>query len=107
MKDIAVEYLGGSGFLVSLGDIGLLFDASEHGGDARILPEQERLAAYRRLYVFISHRHDDHFSESIYSLCGSEAIYIGDIHREGDALRQRRHLRGVVDMHARLVRPAD
>ena len=46
MKDIAVEYLGGSGFLVSLGDIGLLFDASEHGGDARILPEQERLAAY-------------------------------------------------------------
>ena len=76
MKDIAVEYLGGSGFLVSLGDIGLLFDASEHGGDARILPERERLAAYRRLYVFISHRHDDHFSESIYSLCGSEAIYI-------------------------------
>ena len=76
MKDIAVEYLGGSGFLVSLGDIGMLFDASEHGGDSRLLPDREKLAAYRRLYVFVSHRHDDHFSESIYDLCGSEAIYI-------------------------------
>ena len=76
MKDIAVEYLGGSGFLVSLGDTGMLFDASEHGAGPRILPEKKALEAFRRLYVFVSHRHDDHFSESIYDLCGENAIYI-------------------------------
>ena len=73
MKDIAVTYLGGSGFLVALGDIGLLFDASEIGPDFRILPEKETLAAFRKLYVFVSHRHSDHFSESIYDLCGETA----------------------------------
>ena len=31
MKDIAVQYLGGSGFLVTIGETGFLFDASEHG----------------------------------------------------------------------------
>ena len=76
MKDIAVTYLGGSGFLVALGDIGLLFDASEIGPDLRILPDKETLSAFRKLYVFVSHRHDDHFSESIYSLCGETAVYI-------------------------------
>ena len=76
MKDIAVTYLGGSGFLVAMGDVGLLFDASEHGHDMRILPEKEALEAFRKLYVFVSHAHDDHFSESIYSLCGENAVYI-------------------------------
>ena len=76
MKDIAVTYLGGSGFLVALGDIGLLFDASEHGADPRILPGREDLAAFRKLYVFVSHRHEDHFSETIYDLCGESAVYI-------------------------------
>lgn len=76
MKDIAVEYLGGSGFLVSLGDTGMLFDASEHGAGRRALPEKSALASFRRLYVFISHRHDDHFSESVYDLCGEDAVYV-------------------------------
>ena len=76
MKDITVEYLGGSGFLVSIGDAGMLFDASEHGAGARRMPDKTQLAAYRRLYVFVSHRHDDHFSESIYDLCGENAIYV-------------------------------
>ena len=76
MKDIAVEYLGGSGFLLTIGETGLLFDASEHGADKRILPDQQTLAAYRRLYVFISHRHEDHFSETVYGLCGENAVYI-------------------------------
>ena len=40
MKDIAVEYLGGSGFLVSIDDVGLLFDASENGADRRVLPDK-------------------------------------------------------------------
>ena len=61
MKDIAIEYLGGSGFLVSLGDTGLLFDASETGPDKRSLPGKETLAAFEKLYVFVSHHHDDHF----------------------------------------------
>ena len=76
MKDIAVEYLGGSGFLVTIGETGFLFDASEHGADRRILPGKEALAEYKKLYVFVSHRHDDHFSESIYDLCGEDAVYI-------------------------------
>ena len=54
-------YLGGSGFLVSLGDIGMLFDASETGPDQRRLPAKETLARFRKPYVFISHHHDDHF----------------------------------------------
>ena len=76
MKDIAVEYLGGSGFLVSIDDVGLLFDASENGADRRVLPDKAQLAAFRRLYVFISHRHDDHFSPTVYDLCGEDAIFI-------------------------------
>ena len=55
MKDIAIEYLGGSGFLVSLGDTGLLFDASETGPDKRSLPGKETLAAFEKLYGFVSH----------------------------------------------------
>ena len=35
MKDIAIEYLGGSGFLVSLCGTGLFLDASESGSDRR------------------------------------------------------------------------
>lgn len=76
MKDISVRYLGGSGFLVSVGDTALLFDASEHGNDARALPEKEELAAFRRLFVFASHHHEDHFSPAVYDLAGDSAIYI-------------------------------
>lgn len=76
MKDIAVTYLGGSGFLVSIGETGMLFDASESGADRRILPSGETLRAFRRLYVFVSHHHKDHFSETIYDLCGEDAVYI-------------------------------
>ena len=76
MKDIAIEYLGGSGFLVSLGGTGLLFDASESGPDRRALPDQAALAAFEKLYVFVSHHHDDHFSPAIYDLCGENATYI-------------------------------
>lgn len=76
MKDIAVEYLGGSGFLVSLGETGMLFDASEHGAGPRALPKKAELSAFKQLYVFISHRHDDHFSPAVYELCGKDAVYI-------------------------------
>ena len=76
MKDIAVTYLGGSGFLVSIGETGLLFDASEHGPDKRIMPDKDTLAAFKKLYVFISHHHSDHFSETVYDLCGEDAVYV-------------------------------
>ena len=76
MKDIAVEYLGGSGFLVTIGETGFLFDASEHGPDQRMLPGKNTLSLFKKLYVFVSHRHSDHFSESIYELCGEDAVYI-------------------------------
>lgn len=76
MKDISIDYLGGSGFLVAIGETALLFDASEHGPDRRILPEKDVLSAFKKRYVFISHRHDDHFSETVYDLCGDDAIYV-------------------------------
>ena len=76
MKDIAVEYLGGSGFLVAIGETALLFDASESGGDPRALPDKEALAAYDRLYVFVSHSHESHFSPTVYELCGERAVYV-------------------------------
>ena len=71
-----MEYLGGSGFLVTIGQTGFLFDASEHGADRRVLPEKEALSDFDKLYVFISHRHSDHFSETVYDLCGDMATYI-------------------------------
>lgn len=71
-----MEYLGGSGFLVTIGQVGLLFDASEYGPDKRILPEKDTLSSLDKLYVFISHRHSDHFSETVYDLCGDTATYI-------------------------------
>lgn len=76
MKDIAIEYLGGSGFLVSLGEVGMLFDLCENGMDERLMPEKSRLDAFDRLFVFVSHHHDDHFSPTIYELCGDDAIYV-------------------------------
>ncbi len=76
VKDIAIDYLGGSGFLVAVGETAMLFDMSEHGPDARILPSRQDLAGFKRMYVFISHHHDDHFSETIYALCGESAVYI-------------------------------
>ena len=76
MKDRAVEYLGGSGFLLTIDDVGFLFDASEHGADRRILPDRAQLDALRRLYVFVSHRHDDHFSPTVYELCGEDAVFV-------------------------------
>ena len=76
MKDIAVQYLGGSGFLVTLDETGLLFDCSERGADPRVMPDKGELAALDRLYVFVSHRHDTHFSPAVYDLCGDAAVYV-------------------------------
>lgn len=76
MKDIAIDYLGGSGFLVAIGETAMLFDASENGPDERILPDRQDLAGFKRVYVLISHHHGDHFSKTIYDICGENAVYI-------------------------------
>lgn len=76
MKDMTAEYLGGSGFLVTIGSTGFLFDASEHGPDRRVLPEKEALSSFDKLYVFISHHHSDHFSQTVYDLCPAQTTYI-------------------------------
>lgn len=76
MKDISIDYLGGSGFLLAVGETGMLFDVSENGADERVLPAKEDLSKFKRLYVFISHHHEDHFSTSIYDICGENAVYI-------------------------------
>ena len=76
MKDIKVQYLGGSGFLVTVDETGMLFDYSGHGPDLRVAPDKAELAALKRLYVFVSHHHDTHFSPDIYELCGDTATYV-------------------------------
>ncbi|MBQ9010968.1 MAG: MBL fold metallo-hydrolase [Clostridia bacterium] len=68
MKDISIRYLGGSGFLVWYDETGFLFDASSTGADERILPDAEMLSTFERLYVFVSHNHEEHFDPEIYSI---------------------------------------
>ena len=76
MASLSVEYLGGSGFLVSAGKIGLLFDCSDSGAEKRIMPEKETLLTYDRLYVFVSHGHEAHFSPKIYEICPHDSEFI-------------------------------
>ena len=76
MTELSVEYLGGSGFLVSYEKNGILFDCSESGIDERKIPEPETLSGFERLTVFVSHFHEDHFSPSIYDICPSFTQFI-------------------------------
>jgi len=76
IKDISIDYLGGSGFLVAVGETAMLFDMSEHGPDERVLPAKQDISGFKRMYVFISHHHEDHFSKTVYDLCGENAVYI-------------------------------
>ena len=75
MKDISITYLGGSGFLLTTGENGFLFDPSLTGPDDRIFPTKEILSSFSSLYVFISHHHEDHFDPSIYDICPSDAHF--------------------------------
>lgn len=76
MTELSVEYLGGSGFLVSYENNGLLFDCSESGTDIRKMPDEETLSGFDTLTVFISHSHEDHFSPKLFDLCPSHTQYI-------------------------------
>ncbi len=55
-----VTFLGHSGFLVELDSAALLFDWCS--GDLPPLPEE------KALLVFVSHRHEDHFSPAVFRL---------------------------------------
>ena len=68
MKDISIRYLGGSGFLVWYDETGFLFDASSTGADDQMMPDEETLRAFDRLYVFASHHHEHHFDPELYSM---------------------------------------
>ncbi|MDO5392704.1 MAG: MBL fold metallo-hydrolase [Eubacteriales bacterium] len=62
-----ITYIGHSGFLVELERTLLLFDYYQ--GEIPKLPEE------KRLYVFASHRHSDHFNPEIFRLAeGREQI---------------------------------
>ena len=57
---LKVTYIGHSGFLVELEKVLFLFDYYQ--GEIPALPEE------KRLYVFASHRHGDHFNPEIFKL---------------------------------------
>ena len=59
---VKVTYLGHSGFLVELPESLLLFDY--YIGEIPLLP------AEKPLFVFVSHRHGDHFNPEIFKLAG-------------------------------------
>ena len=65
-----VTYFHNSGFTVAVGKTLLVFDYWRGENDA--LPEAARLtnadfAAYEQVLVFVSHDHEDHFDEVIYT----------------------------------------
>lgn len=55
-----IKYIGHSGFMLQIGEIFLLFDY--YVGELPVLPEGSRL------YIFVSHRHEDHFNPAVFDL---------------------------------------
>ena len=76
MAELSVEYLGGSGFLIRMGEDGLLFDCSENGADERKIPDEETLSSFENLTVFVSHAHEDHFSPEVLKICPPQTRFI-------------------------------
>lgn len=67
---LEITYYYHSGFSCAIGDVLCIFDywTGEHGE----LPEQkritpEKLAAYREIYVFVSHSHQDHVEPEVFT----------------------------------------
>ena len=61
-----VTYIGHSGFLVETSGCSLLFDYYQG--------EIPRLRQDKPLFVFVSHRHSDHFNPEIFSIKGPDTI---------------------------------
>lgn len=67
---MTITYYHHSGFSVASGSVLLVFDYWE--GKAKRLPEERRikpdfLARFNEVYVFVSHDHEDHFDQTIYT----------------------------------------
>ncbi len=65
-----VTYYHHSGFSVAVGDVLLIFDywrGENHALPRRALIQNEDLKKYRQILVFVTHDHEDHFDEIIYS----------------------------------------
>lgn len=70
---ITVTNIGHSGFAVECDSVMLIFDYSE--GVFPTLPEKKKVC------VFVSHRHPDHFNPAVFSLCAAHPdvhYYISD-----------------------------
>lgn len=86
-----VTYLGHSGFSVELGSCILLFDY--YMGE---IPVWDR---NKKLYVFVSHKHRDHFNMRIFELaCKYERIhfFLGSDIRLSEKYLERNHIPGSV-----------
>ncbi len=70
VQQATVTYLHHSGFLVAVQDTLLVFDYWR--GEGNSLPEKARITQadfvpFKRVFVFVSHSHPDHFDEEIYT----------------------------------------
>lgn len=77
-----IQYIGHSGFLVTLDSCYLLFDYYNgelpHISAGRSEEKPGKLCSDKPFYVFSSHQHEDHFNPEIFSLAesGQKVIYL-------------------------------
>ncbi len=69
-NQVTVTYLHHSGFMAAVGDTLLVFDYWR--GEDNALPKKARITEndfkpFKRVFVFVSHSHPDHFDEVIYT----------------------------------------
>lgn len=62
-----ITYIGHSGFFVEMEDACFLFDYYKG-----TIPETD---GNKKMYVFVSHRHHDHYNEEIFRLQENSGIY--------------------------------
>ena len=62
-----ITYIGHSGFFVEMEDACFLFDYYKG-----TIPETD---GNKKMYVFVSHRHHDHYNEEIFRLQKNSGIY--------------------------------
>ena len=89
MKNVTIEYLGGSGFLVGLHERHFLFDADLPDQESEDYEQfREKLSDIEHLYIFSSHEIGDNYAQALYQLCGDKCTYIfhSDISFDKDCL---------------------
>lgn len=79
-----IYYLDNSGFALILNDTLMVFDCwsfpsrEEYKLFTKGYLEESALPGFRRVYLFVSHIHGDHFNKKIFSVAGENAIYVLD-----------------------------